>query len=349
VNHIVNNRFDLSIMIVNWNSAEYLRKCLSSIFSIKSEFRLETLVADNGSFDGCGEMLREDFPQVRFWQLPTNVGFAAANNFLFQLSRGKNLLFLNPDTEVVGHGLRRMLEVLADRADAGLAGPCLVDSGLTSHRNCMRRFPTLLNQVLDAAVVRRIFLSPRRQSLGAGAGRASDPVAAEVVPGTCLMIKRDVFVEAGQFDEKYFMYAEDIDLCYSVRKLGWKIYYIPDAIVIHHGGQSSRQRAESAFSAVLMRDGVWKFLAGSRGHLYATAYRTATSAAALCRLAIAAGLWLVSGRERRQAWRATIIKWASVWRWSLGLERWVNSLCASQRPPTSKLIPAASHGQRVHA
>lgn len=317
---------ELSIIIVNWNSAEYLRRCLSSIFSSECDCGFEVLVIDNGSYDGCGEMLRREFPQVRFLQSPTNLGFAAANNRAFAFSTGRNLLFLNPDTELEPGALQRLLEVLRSAPEAGIVGPRLVGPDLVAQRSCMRAAPTIFNQLLDSSVTRGLF--PRTWGFDVVALESQAPVAAQVVPGTCLMVRRDVFAAAGLFNPAYFMYAEDVDLCCRARKLGWKTYYLHDAVVIHHGGCSSRVQADSVFSAVLMRESVRKYLAAQRGRAYAAGYGAATGVAAICRLLVCSGLCLLAGHENRRRWRTAANKWTRVLRWSLGLESWAGAMGA---------------------
>lgn len=340
---------ELSIVVVNWNSAEHLRACLTSIFSRQREFNLEVLVVDNGSYDGCGELVRQEFPQVRFLQSPRNLGFAAANNLAFAFSLGRNLLFLNPDTELVGDSLRLMLDVLADTADAGIVGPRLVNPDLSPQWNCMRCVPTILNQLLDTSFSRAIF--PRWWGLEAVARELQHPVAVEVVPGTCLMVRREVFAQAGLFNLTYFMYAEDVDLCCQAHKLGWKTYYVHGAVVIHRGACSSQLQEDHAFSAILMRESVGKFLSASRGRLYAALYRAATSLVAICRLLVCGGLSLTARRDRRGLWRIAAKKWTRVLRWSLGWEEWASSL-GRPRPqavPAAEIRPALSSGQSVRA
>ena len=319
---------ELSIILVNWNSSEYLRACLGSIFSAESGVNFEVLVIDNGSYDGSGEMLRQHFPQVRFLQSPENLGFAAANNLAFAFSAGRNLLFLNPDTEVVGPALRRMLDALNCAPDAGIAGPRLVTPDLFPQPNCMRCVPTILNQLLDSSFSRDIF--PIWWGFDVVRRESDEPLAAQVVPGTCLMVRRNVFLKSGRFNPAYFMYAEDVDLCCQARKLGWKSYYVHNALVIHHGARSSGRQSDDAFSAVLMRESVWNFLRTSRGRGYAALYGGTTALAAACRLLVCGGLWLTAAHERRLPWRTAARKWTRVLRWSLGLEEWTRTLGGSQ-------------------
>lgn len=332
---------ELSIIIVNWNSAGYLRACLASIFAAECDCDFEVLVIDNGSYDGCGEMLRQIFPQVRFLQSPANLGFAAANNRAFAFSTGRNLLFLNPDTELARTALQPMLKTLASTPDAGIVGPRLVGADFRTQWNCMRSFPTILNQVLDASASRRIFPKARWWGFDAVARQSHEPVETDVVPGTCLMLRREVFAAAGRFNPLYFMYAEDVDLCWRARELGWKSYYLHDAVVIHHGGRSSGVQEDSAFAVVLMRESVGKFLRATRGRGYSGAYRGATGVAAVGRLLACGALYVISGRKGRAKWRVAAKKWSRVLRWSLGLEQWARNPGTARTPPAPIEVHAA--------
>jgi len=148
---------DLSIVIVNWNSADYVRRCVQAIRHNSPAFSYEIVVVDSGSFDRCGEMLNREFPEVRFVQSQSNVGFASANNLGAGLAMGRFLLFLNPDTEVVGDALDKLVKALEQQPDAGLAGARLLNTDGSLQTSCIQSFPTILNQVLDCEWLRRLF------------------------------------------------------------------------------------------------------------------------------------------------------------------------------------------------
>lgn len=309
---------DLSIIIVNWNSKEYLRKCLASIVAETGRLRYEIIVIDSGSFDGCGEMLRKHFPQVRFIQSEQNLGFARANNEAFALSTGACVLFLNPDTEVLDRALERMYAELQRLPAAGAMGCKLLNSDRTLQTSCIQAFPTLLNQTLDSNLLRRWW--PRAWLWGtAPLQRARDePQEVEAISGACVMLRRSVFEKAGCFSEDYFMYGEDMDLSYQTRLAGFRNYCVPSAAVIHHGGGSA-QLVASEFPVVMMRESVKRFLHRNRGAMHARMYQAAMGVAALVRLPLLRGVALVRAAAARDtlAVRASRRKWAAILRWSL--------------------------------
>jgi hypothetical protein len=315
---------DLSVIIVNWNSFNYLRKCLRSIHVSTQGLSFEVIVIDNASYDGCGKMLAEEFPQMRFVQSTENLGFARANNLGFEQCTGRNLLFLNPDTEVVGPALEGLVAALDSDPYLGMVGPKLLNSDLTVQTSCIQPFPTILNQLADFERLR--LLSPKWKLWGMRPlfeDHQGRPVEVDAISGACIMIKREVFQRIGLFSTDYFMYAEDLDLCYKVRQAGGKVCYLGSASIIHHGGQSSKQKGDESFAAPLMREALLKFLQKTRGSTYAAIYRAAVLLVAILRLAIlGVALALPVPRVGKVSIRWSLRKWYKVLRWSVGLEPW---------------------------
>jgi N-acetylglucosaminyl-diphospho-decaprenol L-rhamnosyltransferase len=317
---------DVSIIIVNWNSCRLLRACLSSISEHSHGITCEVIVVDNASFDGSDELVASDFPAVHFIQSDRNLGFAKANNLCVAASKSRNLLFLNPDTEVLEGALRTLVDVIDRRPDAGIVGGKLLNSDSTIQIDRIRAFPSLLNQLLEFHWLKTRF--PRLSIWGMRPlfEHSSEPSCVEAVSGACLMIKRKAFEQVGGFDQHYFMYSEDVDLCYKVKQSGWTSFYVPGAQVIHHGGQSSALRPVSQFAAVLIRESRFQFLRRARGNIYAMAYRSITAIVAICRLGALIVVWPIVSLMRTVELQKTISKWVRILRWSLGLERWVKTV-----------------------
>lgn len=323
----------LSIIIVNWKSARYLGPCLESIYAGSGDLVYEVIVVDNASFDGCNTMLAEKYPQVRFIQSPVNLGFAGANNLAYRQSHGKTLLFLNPDTEIVGKAGPTMHRLLWEAPDAGAIGCTLLNSDGTLQTSCIQAFPTILNQVLDAEFLRRHF--PLLSLWGAQSlfKRGEIPMPVDVVSGACFMVKRDVFESAGFFSNDYFMYAEDTDLCYKIRSAGFLVYYTAAASVIHHGGGSSKQRERNFFAAVVMRESLFRFMTKYHGKLYGYLYRVAIGGAAFFRVMLIVSLMaLIPKRSSHDALKISLGKWVNLFWWSLGGEKWVRHLTHEDPP-----------------
>ena len=314
---------DLSIIIVNWNSARYVRKCLETVYARTRELRFEVVVVDNATYDGCGEMLAREFPDAVFIQSAENLGFARANNLGFEQARGGTLLFLNPDTEVHSPAIATLYQALGELPRAGAVGARLLNTDGTVQASCIQSFPTILNQLLDSEFLRT--RRPRSPLWGIAPLFVPDagPTEVEVISGAGLMIRRDVFEQAGKFSAEYFMYAEDLDLCFKVRQEGFLNYYIPQASIVHHGGGSSRQ-SHSEFSTVMMRESICRFLTKTRGRAYGFCYRVALLLGAACRLLLLLPLAAARVLTRNQ-YRATVSihKSLAIAKWALGRQTWL--------------------------
>jgi GT2 family glycosyltransferase len=316
---------DLSIIIVNWNSKEYLRSCIASILAKTRGIEFEIVVIDNASFDGCDQMLRQYYPQVRFIQSNHNLGFAKANNAAFRESCGRYVLFLNPDTELVTPAVNIMFDSLQRLPNTGAVNCKLLNADKTVQTSCIQSFPTTLNQLLDSEFLRA--LGPKWPLWGMAPlfGAENGPEEVEALSGACLMLKRTLFEQVGLFSEDYFMYAEDIDLCCKIRQAGYKNYYVPNASIIHFGGGST-PAGSSDFSAVMIRQSVWQFLRKTRGKTYSLGYRISILFSAIGRIAflmIFLPLYIV--RWDSESWKSSLRKWRAILGWSLGLENWLKN------------------------
>ena len=317
---------DLSIIVINWNSAAFVRECLRSVYAGTKGCNCEVIVVDNASFDGCSDIVRNEFPDARFIGSDINLGFAKANNLGAGPATGRNLLFLNPDTEIMGDALVRMVSFLDARPDVGIVGCTLLNTDLSLQTSCVQAFPSILNQALDSDYLRRAF--PNLHLWGTQALLTADTSAeVEVVSGACLMIKKDVFEAVEQFSANYFMYAEDADLCFKVRQAGWKNCYLSGASVVHHGGRSSEKKPESNFASVMMRESLMEFMRLRRGSLYAAAYQFSIVVTAIIRLLLLMVAFVLTlGGHKRESLRPAFAKWVKVLRWGLRLEAWSKQL-----------------------
>lgn len=306
---------DLSIVIVNWNSKEFLRKCLDSIRGNVQAQTYEVVVIDSASFDGCGSMLNDEYPEVRFIQSEINLGFARANNRAFRDTCGEFVLFLNPDTEIVGSAVDELCSNLKLRPQAGIAGARLLNSDGSLQTSCIQSSPTLINQLLDSEILRNTLPQSRLWGMAALFKEDAEPTKVDAVSGACLLIKSSVFRQVAGFSEDYFMYSEDIDLAHKVREAGWEILYVPTATVIHHGGSSSSQ-APSAFSSVMMSEATLRFFLKTRGRAYAMAYRSGICLSALARVTILR-LAHFAGISYSTNAQAPLEKWLALLRWSI--------------------------------
>lgn len=308
----------LSIIFVNWNSQAYLKACLVSLYKYDSNVEFEVIVVDNNSPEKGVSALREEFPQIKIFESDKNLGFAGANNVGFELSTGSNLLFLNPDTELTGNALQPMLRQLEKLPDVGILGCKLLNTDGTIQTSCIQKFPTILNQVLDIEALRLKWPSCPLWDISPLFANNPGAVKVEAISGAAMFVKREVFTRIGKFSEDYFMYAEDIDLCYKAQKLGLNNYYFGNVAIVHHGGKSSGQVKVNQWATSMKLRAVQKLLIKRGGTIYGFAYRLGIGIAAAVRLVLIAGMQiarkLVHGSGNLQlAWQ----KWLAIFRWAI--------------------------------
>ncbi len=235
---------DLSVIIVSWNVADYLRRCLESLRNEAGRSTLpsfETIVVDNASTDGTQELVRASFSEVRLIANRDNRGFTGGNNQGIAAARGRYLLLLNPDAEVTAGALRLMAEYMESHPEVGVLGPQLLNTDGT-HQSSRRRFPTLTTAFVESTMLQRYLpnssLLRRYYCLDLPANETQE---VDWVVGACLMVRREAVEQVGSLDEAFFMYSEEMDWCYRFKRAGWKVAYLPEARVVHHYARSSSQ------------------------------------------------------------------------------------------------------------
>jgi N-acetylglucosaminyl-diphospho-decaprenol L-rhamnosyltransferase len=230
---------DLSIIIVNWNTRDLLADCLDSIAQTTDDFNVEVIVVDNASSDGSPTMLRQQFPQVHLIENRENVGFARANNQAIEQCRGRYALLLNSDALLSADAAQTMLDLAEARPQAGIVGAQLLNLN-GSFQASHTPFPNPWQEFLILSGVGRMLYGRWYPSRGPEENRG--PQSVDYVEGACMLVRRGAFEDVGGLDEGYFMYAEEVDLCYAMRAKGWQVWYQPAAKVIHLGSGSSQNR-----------------------------------------------------------------------------------------------------------
>lgn len=226
---------DITIGIITWNGRALLAQLLDSILAAVSEVRFEILVVDNGSTDGTLEMLRERYPQVARVENPENRGVAPARNQLLKQARGRYILSVDVDTTFVQKGAVETLVAVMDRhPEAAVGGPKLVYKNGALQLSC-RPFPSPLNILLEGTSLKRVF--PNSRFVKGYTLEDWDHAELREVDwmyGAALVIRREALDRIGCFDESFFYLYEDIDFCFQARRLGYKVLYIPQAVICHH-------------------------------------------------------------------------------------------------------------------
>jgi len=227
-----NNTLELSIVLVCWNNKDYLGPCLESLYQSNLDSKFDVIAVDNGSTDGSQEMLREKYPQVKIIQNDHNVGLGKASNQGIEATTGEFILLLNNDTIVNKTALDAMVELMRKQPDAGAVG-CKLLNGDGSFQSGYGGFSTLWEEFLIAVQVgERIWPGYPLQ------GNSPSVRTVGWMSSACLLVRRKTLDQVGLLDENYFIYGDETDLQYRMKKAGWKAYYIPDATIIHFGGRS---------------------------------------------------------------------------------------------------------------
>ena len=242
----------LSVIIVSVNTGKWIQPCLESLQKQRIFESLEVVVVDNGSSDGSADTLQRRFPSVNLVRLDETVGFGRANNIGAGQSRAPILLFLNPDTTVREDSLSPILERFEENHRCGVAGGIVLDDRGRLERS-VGSLPSLFSMGLGRFLR---YLPPARPILGRFSNQHwsgyDRPRQVKWVTGACLWIRREVYNRVEGFDEGFFMYCEDVDLCYRVSKLGFQCWFFPEGPIVHYGGKSPvpRPRKKMLFESL---------------------------------------------------------------------------------------------------
>ncbi|HVP36196.1 MAG TPA: glycosyltransferase family 2 protein, partial [Terriglobales bacterium] len=237
----------LSIIIVSYNVKEFISECLRSIFNSKIQKEFEVIVVDNGSKDKTVKMIRKDFMKVYLIENNENKGFAAANNQGLNKAKGEFVLFLNPDTSVLSEAIEKSMTFLSETPEAGAVGCKILNQDGSLQPSC-KSFPDFWNYFFESTFLYKLF--PKNRLFGRFYMTSFDyNVIREVdmVSGAFLMAPKRLIEEVGGWDERFFIYSEETDLCYRIRRANKKIFFIPQAQIIHYGSRSTSQEPVKMF------------------------------------------------------------------------------------------------------
>jgi len=228
---------------VNWNTRDLLANCLESIYNSSPNFAFSVIVIDNASLDGSAEMVRKLFPTVQLLENQENAGFAKANNQGINLTEANYILLLNPDTVVLSDALQVLVDFMDDHPEAGAIGSRVLNPDGSLQTSCYV-IPTLSREFVRLFHLGR--LCPGSQ-YRMESWDTNTPRRVEMIQGDCLLLRKAALDQVGLLDDSFFIYSEDIDLCYRLQLAAWVLCWVPQAQVIHYGGQSTSQVAAEMF------------------------------------------------------------------------------------------------------
>lgn len=274
---------DLSIIIVNANTRDFLKNCLESIPKNTYKISYEIYVVDDNSQDGSQKMVRDLFPKVNLIQNRENLGFSKSNNRAIKICSGSYVILLNPDTIVMPNALDVLVEFMDNNPEVGAVGPKLIYPDSFSVQPSISIFPNSwmiflqffkFRNLLPTSNLRKYvakyvyeligktiksYFTPYLDNLS--------PMAVEALSGACLLVRKEVIDQVGLLDENFFMYYEDVDWCLRIKKAGWENFYLPTSEVIHFVGQSfgSKSKSHSPISESIRSKSVCYYFAKHHG------------------------------------------------------------------------------------
>jgi len=228
--------FDLSIIIINWNTKKALLDCLSSVYSNTKNISYEVIIVDNASTDGSVEETKTKYSSINVINNERNLGFAASLNKGIKSAKSKYILSLNSDARVTEEALESMVMFMDDNRRVGIAGAQLINED-GNLQNSFDNIPNLITVLLNKKLFRLLFPSkyPSKKE------QPDNPFEVESVVGACMIIRPEALVQTGLLDENYFVFLEETDLCLQMEKHGWKVMLLPDSKVYHMQGETKKQ------------------------------------------------------------------------------------------------------------
>ena len=315
---------DVSICIVNWNAKDLIKKCIKSIYSKTDGVTFEIIVVDNGSSDGSVEMLKKYFPDCILIE-NENVGFAKANNRASKIAKGKYVLYLNPDTELITNAIYGMWRFLENHNGFGAAGVKLKGIDGKIQYPCARDLPTLYSEMCYLFSLNYIFRKNKYFTscdLDYWDHENSRPI--ECLSGACIMIRKDLNKSLGGFDEKFFMFSEDTDLCFRIKQKGFSIYYLASEEIWHFDGGSIKETKTNYFSEILQKHSRFLYIKKQFGDLDAKKYKILTSIGSIYRILTVITSWpilIFFKNYTRHMIIGIIKKYQCILEWSIGIKK----------------------------
>lgn len=312
---------ELTIVIVNWNGGELLHRCLASIRASRQPFPVRVIVVDNDSRDGSREAAATGFPEFTVLNSGANIGFGRANNFVRSMVDTPLVLFLNPDTELREDTLEKCVACLRDHPDVGALGCKMRYLNGEVQEQGLQWFPSPWTILLELLLVTPASRRRLRRWLP-----TIDPSCDAYITklyGGFVLAHKAVLDQVGWFDDRYFMYAEDVDLSRSITDAGWKLYYCAGTEIMHVAGGTSA-KAPSGFSILMKNESINKLMHKYHGVGGAFLHRFVIFFGAALRQLVILPAWLLGrlrGADRDAGWNGTFLKQKLMMQWALGLKK----------------------------
>lgn len=288
---------DISIIYVNWNCAEEIISSIDSVYRYCGGTRIEIIVVDNKSAEGTKELERDD---IRLILNHENSGFGAGCNLAARQATGQFLMFLNPDTLILNNIFSKSMDFLKYHPETGAVGPMTLETDGSIHYGAGKSFPTLFYDFLEHSTI--AFRFPQNRILGTPYYSFWDHKSTRTVDtllGACMMFRRDVFESLNGFDENFFLYYEEVDLCKRTWQEGYNIFYLHDCLILHKGKKSTTKRYGNVDNMILQYlESAYFYFSKHHGKSYARIWKKMIS-----------GIYLLRFLKKRKPIFLSYFKW----------------------------------------
>ncbi len=301
---------ELSIILLNWNTRDLMRDCLESLFKTTKGDNYEVIVVDNGSTDGSIGMVRRDFPGVELITHDRNYGFSRGYNLVLKDIKTPFVLLLNTDTILLDGVIEGMLKFLKSHPDVGIVAPQYLNAD-GSKQTSFSNFPTLFTELLNRSLLQFLFpwwYPSKRQDY-------EDPREVEAVKAAAPMLRQEAFRQVGFFDEDYFIFLEETDLCFRLRRAGWRCFHLPQLKMYHLGGGGTKKKVMAETTIEYYRS-LYRFFKKNRGTMEYWLLRLLKPLKALVNLSLW-GLGLIFTLSLHERTRAKFFTYLRVLGWHL--------------------------------
>jgi hypothetical protein len=304
--------FMLSVIIVSYNTRDLTLRCLTDLYADLKGMAAEVFVVDNGSSDDSVAMISQTFPAVVLIESATNRGFGPANNLAMARAVGEFILLLNSDAFVRPGAVAALIDYLRTHPSTVVVGPRLLNADGSLQRSCYR-FPGPFRAICEHLLLTAAF--PRNSLVGDYRRWEHDADrVVDFVIGACVLLRREAVEQVGMFDEAFFMYAEETDLCRRLKDRGWTVAFTPSAQVVHLNGGSGKAQSDRVFNE--FGRGGERYIRKHHGVVGLAVFRVAMIFGSLVRITMFGALALLPGRRERAM--ALVRKWVRILTWNLG-------------------------------
>lgn len=308
---------DITIIIVNWNAEKLLQNCVKSVFCTKGDLEVQVIVVDNGSTDNSLKLLDEINDEVEVIASKKNLGFGRACNLALKNSKAPIVMFLNPDTSIQKNSLQTICNFFKKNKMIGAIGCKIIDKDDKIQPLMIQKYSTPFLEFIKLFAMNERSLKILRYQLPVK--KPSEPGEVIKLSGACLTVRKKILDKLSGFDERFFMYCEDGELCERITKKGWKLYYLTDAEVVHHQGSCSR-KAPKGFSTLMQCESFSKYMEKKFGKVGLAKYRLLMFFGSSIRMLVSFTIFLsykVIKKNNAELWIARIKKNLLIFQWSI--------------------------------